>query len=386
MNFDLPPDLADLQQRIARFIAEQVDPLTSAADADDPAPELRREIARRADAAGIYRLTIPAGDGGEGAGPRVLAAAHEALALSGNPFASAALGSGPGIMRLADNDRQRSELYEPVLRGQRTTAFAFTEDRTNPQPTQAVPATLDDGREGFLVTGGKAFVTGGASADWLVVVANVPADADGGGGTALLVIDREAPGVTQGEAGQSIDGSTHSPFHFDQTPVPVTRLLGQIGDGLPRAMANIDRMRLGVAADAVGWSRWVNRQTLARIEAPHRSGQPLAEQQQVQAIFADMVSETHSARAALYRAAEARECDEPTAGTQVAAAKWHATETLHRTVDRAIQLHGAQALLRGHPLERLYRWSRSLRIAEGPTELLRLTVTRHVRQNGAQAL
>ena len=385
MNFDLPHDIAELQDRIARFITEEVDPLTTDLDPESAAPEIRREIARRADAAGLYRLALPERDGGRGAGPRLLAGAREALALSGNPFASAALGAGPGIMRLADNDRQRAELYEPVMAGQRSAAFAFTEARSNRQPTQAVPATLSNGGPGFLVSGTKAFVTGGANADWLVVVANVSPQ-EGVGGTALLVIDRDAPGITQGELGQSIDGSTHSPFTFDQTPVPATRLLGEIGDGLPRAMSNIDRMRLGVAADAVGWSRWTNRQTIARIEAPHRSGQPLAEQQQVQSIFADMVVDTHSARTALYRAAEARESDEPTAGTQVAAAKWLATEVLHRTVDRAIQLHGAQALLRGHPLERLYRWSRSLRIAEGPTELLRLTVTRHVRQNGADAL
>ena len=242
-------------------------------------------------------------------------------------------------------------------------------------------ATLSDGSDGFLVTGAKAFVTGGASSDWLVVVANVPDE-----GTALLVVDREAEGVTEGELGASIDGSTHSPFMFDSVAVPASRLLGAVGDGLPRAMQNIDRMRLGVAADCVGWARWVTRTTLNRIEAPHRSGQPLAEQQQVQAIFADMVADTFAARTSLYQAAEAREANDPTAGTQVATAKWLASECLHRTVDRAIQLHGAQALLRGHPLERLYRTSRSTRIAEGPTELLRLTVARHVRQNGESAL
>ena len=241
--------------------------------------------------------------------------------------------------------------------------------------------TVDDGTKGFIVNGAKGFVTGGASSDWLVVVANVPDE-----GTALLVIDRDARGVRQGDLGASMDGSTHSPFFFDSVEVAASRLLGHVGDGLPRAMQNIDRMRLGVAADCVGWARWVTRLTLERIEGPHRSGQPLAEQQQVQAIFADMVADTFAARTSLYQAAEAREADESTAGTQVAATKWLASECLHRTVDRAIQLHGAQALLRGHALERLYRTSRSLRIAEGPTELLRLTVTRHVRQNGSDAL
>ena len=384
MHFELADDLADLQTRILAFVQAEIDPITEGVDPETPPADLRREIARRSDAAGFYQLAVPESDGGLGAGPRLLTAAHEALALSGNPLASRVLGSGPGIMRLADNEAQREELYSPVMRGERTAAFAFTEGlRADGQraPTQAVRATLSDGSDGFLVTGAKAFVTGGASSDWLVVVANVPDE-----GTALLVVDREAEGVTEGELGASIDGSTHSPFMFDSVAVPASRLLGAVGDGLPRAMQNIDRMRLGVAADCVGWARWVTRTTLNRIEAPHRSGQPLAEQQQVQAIFADMVADTFAARTSLYQAAEAREANDPTAGTQVATAKWLASECLHRTVDRAIQLHGAQALLRGHPLERLYRTSRSTRIAEGPTELLRLTVARHVRQNGTDAL
>lgn len=384
MHFELPSDLADLQSRLLAFVEQEIDPITRGVDAESPPADLRREIARRSERAGFYRLAAPQSDGGLGAGPREITAAREALALSGNPLASGVLGSGPGIMRLADNDAQREELYLPVLRGERTAAFAFTEAiRTDGrrEPTQAVRAVLPDRSSGFLVSGAKGFVTGGASADWLVVVANVPDE-----GTALLVVDRDAEGVSEGELGASIDGSTHSPFTFESVAVPESRLLGAVGDGLPRAMQNIDRMRLGVAADCVGWSRWVTRATLERIEGPHRSGQPLAEQQQVQAIFADMAAETFSARTALYRAAEARAADEATAGTQVAAAKWLASECLHRTVDRAIQLHGAQALLRGHPLERLYRTSRSLRIAEGPTELLRLTVTRHIRQNGVDAL
>ncbi len=384
MYFQLSADLADLQERLLAFVADEIDPITTDADHESPPAELRREIARRSDRAGFYQLALPATANGHNGGPRLIVAAREALALSGNPLASLALGSGPGIMRLADNDHQRDALYLPVLRGERTAAFAFTE-AIHPDgrrgPTQAARATLDDALEGFRVSGAKGFVTGGASADWLVVVANVPDE-----GTALLVIDRDAAGVAEGQTGTSIDGSTHSAFTFDDVSVPQSRLLGAVGDGLPRAMQNIDRMRLGVAADCVGWSRWVTRATLERIEGPHRSGQPLADQQQVQAIFADMVADVYAARAALYQAATSRESDEPTAGTQVAAAKWLASECLHRTVDRAIQLHGAQALLRGHPLERLYRWSRSLRIAEGPTELLRLTVARHIRHNGTEAL
>ena len=391
MNFALPDHLADLQQNLLTFAVEQLDPLTRGVDPEDPPADLRREIARRSEQAGFYRLSVPAADGGLGAGPLQITAAHEALACSGNPFASLALAHGPGIMRLADNDAQRAALDAPVLAGLRNAAFGFTEaqSKQGTQRTQAAPVALDDGQPGFLVTGQKAFVTGGDRADWIVVVANVPPDSHPDapdGGTALLVVDRAAPGVEQGPVGASIDGATHCSFTFTETPVPESRLLGKIGDGLPRALANIDQMRLRVAAEAVGMARWANRLTLERIEGPHRSGTPLAEREQVQAIFADAVAETYLARAALYRAAEALEASAPHAATEVAIAKSTATETLGRVVDRAIQLHGAQALLRGHPLERALRIARSLRIAEGPTELLRLTIARNTRAAGPAAL
>ena len=293
----------------------------SGADPESPSrelhAELRREVARLSEAAGFYRLSIPASDGGLGAGALTLTAAREALACSGNPFAGLILARGAGIMRLADNDAQREELYAPVLAGQRSAAFGFTE-APGAQRTQAVPCTLEGGEPGFAVTGRKAFVTGGDSADWIVVVANVPpnmhAEAEAGG-TALLVVDRDARGVEQGEVGASIDGATHCPFSFSETPVPESRLLGRIGDGLPRALANIDQMRLSVAASAVGYSRWANRATLKRIEGPHRSGTALAEREQVQAIFADNVTETYIARATLYGAARALELGVPSAST-----------------------------------------------------------------------
>lgn len=388
MNFPLPHDLAELQRDLLAFVAQQIDPLTHGVDPEHPPADLRREIARRSEAAGFYLLSVPASDGGLGAAPLRSTAAREALACSGNPFAHLALARGPGIMRLADNDAQRDELYAPVLAGQRSAAFGFTE-APGAQRTQAVPDTLPDDRPGFLLTGKKAFVTGGDRADWIVVVANVPPESHPDapkGGTALLVVDRDAPGVEQGPIGASIDGATHCSFTFTETPVPESRLLGKIGDGLPRALANIDHMRLRVAAEAVGMARWANRLTIERIEGPHRSGTPLAEREQVQAIFADSVTETYQARAALYRAAEALETGAPTAPTEIAIAKSAAAETLGRVVDRAIQLHGAQALLRGHPLERSLRVARSLRIAEGPTEILRLTITQTTRTAGPNAL
>jgi acyl-CoA dehydrogenase len=152
-------------------------------------------------------------------------------------------------------------------------------------------------------------------------------------------------------------------------------------------MGGIRAMRMGVAAKAVGWSRWTCAYTLTRIEAPHRSGTPLAEREQIQAMLADMVADTMAAQSTMYRVATQLEADpEAELTTEVAVAKMVATESLHRTVDKAIQIYGGLALARGNPLERLYRVARTLRIAEGTTEILKLTVAKDIRERGVEGL
>jgi alkylation response protein AidB-like acyl-CoA dehydrogenase len=386
MDYPLPPEQRELQTRILRFVETELDELARGVDPEDIPSAIRKRVASLSEAADLRRLAVPSEDGGLGAGPLPLTAAQEALALSGNPLARLVLTGGPGLMRLANNDSQRASLYEPVLRGERTTAFGFTEPQGS-ERTRAERTTLPDGQPGFLVTGQKSFVTGGPQADWIIVMANVLESEGEPSGGALLIIDRDAPGVTMGDANTTMDGSSHVPFSFENTPVPADRMLGEVGQGMPRAMGGIRAMRMSVAAQSVGSSRWICRYTLAKIEAPHRSGQPLADREQIQAIFADMVSETLSAQSTIYRVAAQLEA-EPDAelNTEVAVAKMVATETFGRVVDRAIQLYGGLALARGNPLERLYRQARTLRIAEGTTEILKLTVTKDIRQRGVEGL
>ena len=367
MDYPLPAEQTDLQDRIVHFVVDELGPLANGVDPESVPADIRKAVAARSEAAGLRRLAVPAEDGGLGAGPLSLAAAREALAMTGNPLASLVLGSGPGLMRLANNERQRAALYEPVLRGERMTAFGFTEP-TGVERTKAEPTKLPDGSPGYLVSGQKFFVTGGPVADWIIVMANVPPSDDDPGGGALLVVDREAPGVTMGDINTTMDGTSHVPFTFDKTPVPADRLLGEVGQGLPSAMGGIRAMRMGVAAQSVGWSRWTCGYVLQRIEAPHRSGTPLAEREQIQAMLADMVADTMSAQSTLYRVATQLEADrDAELTTEVAIAKMIATESLHRTVDKVIQIYGGLALARGNPLERLHRVARTLRIAEGTT-------------------
>ena len=124
-----------------------------------------------------------------------------------------------------------------------------------------------------------------------------------------------------------------------------------------------------------GAARWTLDWVLGQVDRPHRSGTPLAEREQVQALLAESALDLFAARSAVYSVARFVASGEP-ADVETAMAKTLATEAVARVVDRAIQLTGGAAVVAGHPLERLYRRIRSWRIAEGTTEVLRLTIAR----------
>ncbi len=130
-----------------------------------------------------------------------------------------------------------------------------------------------------------------------------------------------------------------------------------------------------IAAEAVGLARWAIEFTTAHLKAPHHSGEPLGAREGVRLRYADLRIRTFAARSMLYRTARLGEAGANIVNEGIAC-KVYATETLSDVVDGAIQLVGGKALTVGHPLEQLYREVRSLRLAEGASDVLRLNLAR----------
>jgi acyl-CoA dehydrogenase len=366
---DLPPDLLALRTRLERFLADEVLPLeASIPDTGEPGADARRRARLLSDEHGFYRLGLPVEEGGGGLGALGMVVVRETIAASGVRLGPSLLGVGGGMLRHG-SDEQRRRYLEPVLRGELTTAFAFTDAREGPRTT-----ARRDG-DGFLVSGVKSFVTGGPEADLLLVVANVVENQGGPTGTAIFIVPRIASGVELRRRLHTLDGGVHGEFAFHDCRVPDDDVLGRIGQGLPRAMEAITATRLSLAATAVGTAAWLLAWLLQQVDRPHRTGVPLADREQVQAMIADSAIELYAARAALYAAARQTESGVDS-DVETAIVKSLATEMVGRLVDRAIQLTGGAAVVEGHPLERLYRTVRGWRIAEGTTEILRLSVAR----------
>jgi acyl-CoA dehydrogenase len=221
-----------------------------------------------------------------------------------------------------------------------------------------------------VIDGQKSYVTGGGEADFINTLVQFE-----GQGPALVVIDTDLPGVTLTRRFSSIDGSHHAAFRFDGVRVPASHVIGKPGEGMPRALRQIGDTRLLIAAHCVGLMRWTLDYLTAHLKAPDRSGRPRGDKEGVRLRYADLRIHTFAARSMLYRTARLADSGANVVNEAVAC-KVYATEQVGTLVDTAIQLVGGNALTDDHPLSILYRQVRSLRLAEGGSDVLRLNLAK----------
>lgn len=362
----LSPELIALRERAERFAADVLIPNQAAllAGRVDRAA-VRGIVTHAARAAGFFAMTQPRAFGGTQAGPLALTVVRDTLAGFNTGLTRFVFGPGPGVLANCA-EPLRSSYLEPLLAGDKRAGFAFTEPDDAEHFTRASKA----GDAGFVVTGRKSYVTGGTDADFL----NVLVETEGQGRT-LLVIDTNAPGVVLERRFDALDGSHHAAFRFEAVRVPADRIIGRPGEGLPRALGQIGDTRLAMAAQAVGLARWAIEFTHTHLKTAHHSGETLGAREGVRLRYADLRIRAFAARSMLYRTARLGEAGANIVNEAIAS-KVFATEAVGDIVDTAIQLVGGQALTVGHPLERLYREVRVMRMAEGASDVLRLNLAR----------
>jgi alkylation response protein AidB-like acyl-CoA dehydrogenase len=139
-------------------------------------------------------------------------------------------------------------------------------------------------------------------------------------------------------------------------------------------MKTLDRWRATVGAGACGMGARALAEALAHARERRQFGKPIGEFQLVQAKLARMATELAAARLLVYRAAWEADRGAERVTLEAAMAKWFATEAAQRVVDDAVQILGGAGVLASHPVDRLYRSVRALRIYEGTTEIQHLVV------------
>jgi len=226
-----------------------------------------------------------------------------------------------------------------------------------------------------VLDGDKTWISNGGIADAYTVVART-GEAPGARGLSAFLVDADAPGLEVVERIDVIAPHPLATLRFDGCRVPADRLIGEAGGGFKVAMATLDVFRPTVGAAALGFARRALDETLTHVRARELYGGTLADLQLVQGGLAEMAVDVDAAALLVYRAAYATDAGAERVTREAAMAKLYATEAAQRVVDTAVQLHGGLGVTSGHPVERLYREVRALRIYEGASEVQQVIVAR----------
>jgi len=365
---------AEFAQRVDAFARTELRPRPEPADDGAARREAREILALLGE--GGWLDPIPARD------LRSIALAREAIAAS-SPLADAvyalqALGATPIV--LAGNGAARQRWVDSAVAGRAMGAFAMTEAEAGSDVASMRTTARRDG-DGWVLDGEKSFISNAGIADFYTVFAQAD-PGSGSKGIACFVVPGDAAGLEF--AGAQVLSAPHplGEIRFDGCRVPADACLAGPGDGFKLGLATLDLLRTTVGAAACGMAERALEEAIGHARERRQFGEPLAEFQLVREKIARMATELAASRLLVYRAAWTKDKGAERVTLESAMAKSYATEAAQRVIDEAVQILGGRGVLADHPVDRLYRSVRALRIYEGTTEIQRLVIAGQLLRRG----
>lgn len=371
------PDTASIRAFLEREHAALATSFGAVAAAElAPRPEPPDDLAARAEA----RAILPElGAGGfldviRRQDWRGACLAREALAAA-SPLADAVFalqGLGTLPILLAGDGPLRERFAAAALDGRVMAAFAMTEPEAGSDVAAIATTARRDG-DAYVLDGAKTLISNAGIADFYTVFASTDPAARAKG-ISCFVVPAGTPGLRFVKAQVLSAPHPLGEIAFEACRVPVGNRLGDEGRGFALGLKTLDRLRATVGAAAAGMAARALSEALAHARARRQFGKPLAEFQLVQEKLARMATELTAARLLVYRAAWAADQGAERVTLEAAMAKYYATEAAQRVIDDAVQILGGAGVLKSHPVDRLYRSVRALRIYEGTTEIQHLVI------------
>jgi acyl-CoA dehydrogenase len=337
-----------------------------------------RELVAKLGAAGWLRYSVGGtayGGAHETIDTRSICLLRETLARHSSlaDFAFAMQGLGSGAVTLYGNDEQKRRYLTRVARGEALPAFALSEPGSGSDvAAMACSARLDG--DHYVLEGEKSWISNGGIADFYVVFART-GEAPGARGLSAFIVDADTPGLEIAERIEVIAPHPLARLRFTDCRVPRSAMLGTPGLGFKVAMQTLDIFRTSVAAASLGFARHALDEALRRATTRDMFQQKLADFQITQVKLAQMATSVDSSALLTYRAAWRRDQGHKVT-REAAMAKMTATESAQQVIDAAVQIWGGCGVVSNHPVERLYREIRALRIYEGATEVQQLIIAR----------
>jgi acyl-CoA dehydrogenase len=376
ISFALSDEQRALRELSRDFAAKEIRPV--AADYDERSQH-PADVISKAHEVGLMNPHIPEEYGGPGlsAFEQILIGEELAWGCSGIATSIVAniLGSLPVL--IAGSDEQKREWLSPLLEEPLLCSFALTEPGAG-SDVSAIQTTAELRDGDYVLNGSKMFITNAGQAAWFVVFASTDRKA-GHRGLSAFVVPAGADGVVVEEhldkLGQRATDTSALAFH--EVRVPAANRLGEEGEGFKIAMRTLDLTRPGTAAGAVGVARAAFEHAIDYSKSRVQFGQPIAINQGVNFLVADMAAEIEAARLLTWQAAWLIDQGER-ATLQSSYAKRVAADTAMNVTTDAVQIFGGYGYMKEYPVEKLMRDAKLFQIYEGTSQIQRLVIAREI--------
>jgi butyryl-CoA dehydrogenase len=275
------------------------------------------------------------------------------------------------------SEAQKKKFLPPVAAGDKFAAFSLSEPGAGSDAAALEAFAVADGDD-YILNGTKIFVTNGAFADYIIIMAKTDRNAGWRGVTAFIV-EKGMPGLSIGhiEEKMGLHASPTTELILQDLRVPKANILGRPGEGFKIAMESLNSGRMSVAANALGIGARALQVAVKYAKERKQFGQPISSFQMIQAHLANMHCRVEQARWVVYNAAWRKDQGMDYAD-QAAMAKLVCSEMATYVTHRAIQVLGGYGYLREYEVERLYREARVTELFEGTSEIQRMVIARGV--------
>jgi len=290
-------------------------------------------------------------------------------------FVNAHHSIGIRALLLFGTEEQKRQWLPPLTRGEKLAAFALTEteagsDASNVQ-TQAVPSA--DGQT-YRLTGTKRYITNGAIADVLTVMARTPDPKGGDSKVTAFLVTPDMPGFEVVEARMpkcGIRGTATARLAFHDMPVPAANILGPLGKGLKVALTVLDFGRTTFGASCTGAAKTCLAAATWHAAKRRQFGRPLADLELIKKKLAYLAASAYAMEATTYETAALIDRGAEDYMLETAILKVFSTEMLWQGVYETLQVYGGQGYFSNEPYERMMRDARINTIGEGANEVLK---------------
>jgi acyl-CoA dehydrogenase len=378
MDFELPEELRLMQEQIRRFVDKEIIPTErDAYEGPDMKPEVRARLEAQMKAMGYWLITVPEEYGGLGMGllARVLLWEEMGRTIAIPARKTQIFGPEPSPILFQLNEEQRRDYLYPVISGEKDCCFALTEPDAGSDPAAIRSTAVREG-DWYVINGYKRFITNAQHADFVQLLVSTD-KSKGARGISAFLVDMDTPGVSIVRAQQTMMDDEPCELAFDNVRVHASKLIGREGDGFKLAQDWINTGRIRHGARGLGVMRRCLEMGTDYAKQRETFGRKLADRQAVQWMLVDTHLDLEQLRLAVYRAAWRYD-----RGMDVRhdafAVKMLGDRLSFQAADRCLQIHGGIGFTKELPIEKFWRDQRSMMVTEGPEEVLRMSLARHV--------